>query len=163
MEGERQWEKAAAAAAAAGAARGRQGGFTLVELLMIVGILAVLASAILFNIHSVRQRADRVAAQAYLGAVIRAQELHHIAHGRYGDQGLENYTSASGETVRIGLVGLRRDGDLDPASPGVTTRVIEANSRRYCLQSVHERAPTEFYYATEEDGITRASCIGRAP
>jgi len=65
-------------------------GFTLIEVLVVVAILAILAAIVVPRIMDRPDEAKRVAAKADIGAVVQALKLYRLDNGGYPttDQGL---------------------------------------------------------------------------
>ena len=65
-------------------------GFTLIEVLVVVAILAILAAIVVPNIMNRPDEAKRVAAKADIGAIVQALKLYRLDNGFYPttDQGL---------------------------------------------------------------------------
>src|SRR3712207_3654893 len=61
----------------------RRGGFTLVEMLVVIGILAVLASIVIPMVRGAIRRASRVALQADIQGIAAALEEYRRDHGDY--------------------------------------------------------------------------------
>lgn len=69
----------------------KQSGFTLIEIMIVVVILATLGALIVPNLIGQDDRARVVAAKSDLGALANALELYRLDTGRYptADQGLK--------------------------------------------------------------------------
>ena len=65
-------------------------GFTLIEVLVVVAILAILAAIVVPRIMDRPDEAKRVAARADIGAIVQALKLYRLDNGGYPttDQGL---------------------------------------------------------------------------
>jgi general secretion pathway protein G len=65
-------------------------GFTLIEVLVVVAILAILAAIVVPRIMDRPDEAKRVAAKADIGAIVQALKLYRLDNGGYPttDQGL---------------------------------------------------------------------------
>lgn len=61
----------------------RSGGFTLIEVLLVVAILGILAGVVVVNLGGKREGAQINATRASLGAVSKAVELYEVDTGRY--------------------------------------------------------------------------------
>jgi general secretion pathway protein G len=57
----------------------RDGGFTLVELLMVIVILGILASVVVFSVSGTVDKSRLVACQADVGSVTRAEEAFYAS------------------------------------------------------------------------------------
>ena len=71
-------------------ARNSSGGFTLIEVLVVVAILGILAAIVVPRIMDRPDEAKRVAAKADIGAIVQALKLYRLDNGFYPatDQGL---------------------------------------------------------------------------
>ena len=71
--------------------RGRQGGFTLIEIMVVVVILGILAALVVPNIMSRPDQAKVTVAQADVKAIASALEMYRLDNGFYpsNEQGLE--------------------------------------------------------------------------
>ncbi|CAN7547696.1 type II secretion system major pseudopilin GspG [Trinickia sp. LjRoot230] len=70
---------------------GRQRGFTLIEIMVVIAILGILAALIVPKIMSRPDEARRVAARQDIGSIRQALDLYRLDNGRYPsqDQGLQ--------------------------------------------------------------------------
>ncbi|RKP52835.1 type II secretion system major pseudopilin GspG [Trinickia fusca] len=73
-----------------GARRRVHGGFTLIEIMVVIAILGILAALIVPKIMSRPDEARRVAAKQDIGAIMQALDLYKLDNGRYPstEQGL---------------------------------------------------------------------------
>ena len=63
----------------------RQGGFTLVELLLVVAILGILASVAIMNVGGMSDEAREKATRTSIGAIEQAARMFEIRTGKYPD------------------------------------------------------------------------------
>ncbi|MEO0616907.1 MAG: type IV pilin protein [Pseudomonadota bacterium] len=63
----------------------RHRGFTLVELLLVIGIVALLAAAAVPGWQAQRDRSQRSDARAWLIRLSNDQQAYFVRHGRYAD------------------------------------------------------------------------------
>lgn len=71
-------------------ARGRQGGFSLIEIMVVVVIMGVLAALVVPNLLDRPDQARAVAARQDIGAIMQALKLYRLDNGRYptNEQGI---------------------------------------------------------------------------
>jgi general secretion pathway protein G len=63
----------------------RQGGFTLVELLLVVAILGILATVAIMNVGGMSDEAREKATRTSIGAIEQAARMFEIRTGKYPD------------------------------------------------------------------------------
>lgn len=63
--------------------QGRRGGFTLIEVLLVVAILGILATVVVVNLGGRQERAMVQATRASIGAISTAVDLYEVDTGRY--------------------------------------------------------------------------------
>ena len=70
--------------------RGRAGGFTLIEVLVVIAILGILAAIVVPRIMDRPDEAKRVAAKADINAIVQVLKIYRLDNGFYptSDQGL---------------------------------------------------------------------------
>jgi len=109
----------------------RSAGFTLMEIMIVVAVIAVLALALLPNLLSSRQAVQDSAIEASLQRAMTAQELFHARCGTY-------FAGGTGSAGRCGNNGatewarIYRDSD-----PNVTVTLSQASATAYCIQAFH--------------------------
>ena len=84
-----------------------QSGFSLLELLIVVAVIAIIASLAIPNLQSSKKAAFEAAAIAYMRTWTSGQELYRMRHGTYAD--------ADNQLVGDGFV-----GNPDPDAQGYT-------------------------------------------
>jgi len=67
-------------------AAGRQRGFTLIEIMVVIAILGILAALIVPKIMSRPDEARRIAAKQDIGTIMQALKLYRLDNGRYPSQ-----------------------------------------------------------------------------
>ncbi len=78
-----------------------QGGFTLVELLVVIGILGILAAIVLFNISGVQANAACNAMKTDGATIQSAADLYYNNKGVYPDSVVDKPVPLAGEGVNI--------------------------------------------------------------
>lgn len=116
-------------------ARGAQGGFSLLEIMVVIVILGILASIVVPNILGNKEKADRQKAVTDITALENALEMYYLDNSRYPttEQGLDALVSkpSSGPVPRSYPNGgylkrLPNDPWGNPyqlTSPGVNSRI----------------------------------------
>ena len=90
----------------------RRGGFTLVELLVVIGIIVVLIGIMLPAISKIRLAAKATATDGQIKKIMSAIENYRQAHQSFpGPQGLTNVTTGT-ENLVLGLIGANGKGPV---------------------------------------------------
>ena len=100
----------------------RQGGFTLVELLIVVAILGILATVAIMNVGGMSDEAREKATRTSIGAIEQAARMFEIRTGKYPDS-IDQLTQP-----RRPPGASRQEGDERPVGQPFTfkkTRTIE--------------------------------------
>ena len=110
-------------------ARRIQGGFTLVELMMVTGIIGILASIAIPTFMQYQARARQSEARTSLGSIFLGERVYFIEEGRYGSIGEIRYilTGANRYTYRSGQAGAAGGGNANVTAPGDTQDTINAS------------------------------------
>jgi len=105
-------------------ARRIQGGFTLVELMMVTGIIGILASIVIPTFMQYQARARTSEAKATLGAIFTGEVVYFTETVRYGSLGEIRYvlTGTNRYTYRTGAAGAGGGGNANVTTPGVLTQ-----------------------------------------
>lgn len=105
-----------------------QGGFTLVELMMVTGIIGILASIAIPTFMQYQARARQSEAKTSLGAIYLVEHVYFIEAGRYGSMGEVRYVVAGTKryTYRTGAAGVAGGGNNNDTTPGDTQNTINA-------------------------------------
>lgn len=131
--------------------RNNEGGFTLIEMLIVVIIISILV-AIAVPVYLVfRDRADDAAAKSNLRAMIPAVEAYLADNGTNGYTGM---TIGGAGGLKSSYNILLKDWDA-AASTGVT--ILSANAATYCIKSV-ERGVTYYKNGPANDIVQAPSC-----
>ena len=89
-------------------------GFTLIELMIVVAIIAILAGILLPNFVNARAQAQTSACESNLRAIATAMELYYADHQRYPDAG------AIPDALNADTVTYLNTTPRDPADAGAT-------------------------------------------
>ena len=110
-------------------ARRIQGGFTLVELMMVTGIIGILASIAIPTFMQYQARARQSEAKTSLGSIFLGERVYFIEAGRYGSLGEIRYvlTGTNRYTFRSGAAGVVGGGNGNVTTPGDTQDTINAS------------------------------------
>ncbi len=99
----------------------REGGFTLVELLIVIVILGVLATVTVFAVRGVTDDGQSAACDSEFSNLQRAQEMHLVQHGAFADEAGLVANGAIVEESTLYNVALNGDGyDLTPVDANCT-------------------------------------------
>lgn len=83
-------------------ARPHRGGFTIIELLIVMTVVGILAVVLLLRVQSANQEAFRASVLADLRSVSVAQELYFFSHMSYAElDDLETFTPTVGVHIDI--------------------------------------------------------------
>ena len=66
-------------------AAGEDSGFSLIELLLVVAIIAIIVSVAIPSLMNSRMAANETTAISYLRTWVSAQEIYHLKYGAYAD------------------------------------------------------------------------------
>ncbi len=105
--------------------RHSQGGFTLVELLVVITILGVLAAIVLFNISGVSASAACNAMKTDGATIQSAADLYYNNTGNYPDSVADKPAPLAGEGVNI--TELKTANLLHQSPPGTETFTYNAS------------------------------------
>jgi type IV pilus assembly protein PilA len=110
-------------------ARRSQGGFTLVELMMVTGIIGILASIAIPTFMQYQARARQSEARTSLGAIYMGEHVYFVEEGRYGSIGEIRYTLTGTRryTFRTGAAGIAGGANANVTAPGATQDTINAS------------------------------------
>ena len=121
----------------------RKSGFTLLEIMIVVAVIAVLALALLPNLLGSRQAVQDSAVDTTLQRAMTAQELFHARCGGYYKDGSAsprcgNATASETEWNRV-----YQDND-----PNVTVTAAVASGNAYCIQANHTSDPSRYWHVS---------------
>lgn len=124
--------------------RNRSAGFTLMEIMIVVAVIALLALALLPNLLSSRNAVQDSAIEASLQRAMTAQELFHARCGAYfagSTSSAPRCSNASGEWDRI----------YQNTDPNVTVTASSGSRTAYCIEASHSADPSREWHV---DGST---------
>ena len=134
--------------------RSTQKGFTMIELLVVILILASLAIIALPNFLSQVGRAREVEYQNALGAINRAQQAHHFEKGVFVQEATDQESlrrlGMRLETLYIDQLNIA----VDPSYPAATTSPSNSN---YIQQGTRAYSSAIFFQAGRYTGTVCAS------
>ena len=120
-------------------------GFTIIELLVVIGILAILAAIAISVLFSTRQNAYEITARHDLNAFVQIQESYYAENDVFigtvgqvirdpnGSSDFELPTFRASEGVVLTVAGGDPDNPYDKSAP-------------YIMESKHRSAPTTYVY-----------------
>ena len=130
-----------------------QSGFTLLELLIVVAVIAIIASLAIPNLQSSKRAAYEAAAIAYMRTWSSAQELYLMRHGTYAD--------ADNQLVGDGFI-----GNPDPDAQGYTFSIdnMPGSTTRWWGKGWPTRVGItgNRYFFIDNSGVIRWSLGGHA-
>jgi len=104
-------------------AREDQGGFTLIELMIVIIILGVLAGIVIFSVRGITDRGNVAACKADLSSITTAVEAYRTQTGNFPAHLVPNLTSGSAVFLRwdTGFTGTTAANGPAPATSDVHT------------------------------------------
>ena len=140
----------------------KEKGFTLVELLVVVSVIAILASTVLVNLRGARERAMDTRIISSLGQVRAVAEIIQSRTGVYTELcggGAVGATLSS--TTPDGLNVLR--ADIDTNNGAGAPPACHADAASYCVSSQLNEAPTAAFWCINSAGRSNRIVTGSAP
>jgi general secretion pathway protein G len=123
--------------------RKTQGGFTLIEIMVVILILGLLATIVVQSLRGATDKAKRVKAQADLHELQTALDRYYLDSGFYptGDQGLEALVSRPG-SGRV-PANYEEGGYIQrvPLDPWGNPYVYQSDGNTYTLKSTGRGGP----------------------
>lgn len=131
----------------------RSAGFTLMEIMIVVAVIAVLALALLPNLLSSRQAVQDSAIEASLQRAMTAQELFHARCGVY-------FAGASTSSARCSNAGGEWARIYQNTDPNVTVTPSRGDATNYCIQASHSADSARVWNVTGSTTTQGAPAIG---
>lgn len=131
-------------------------GFTLIELMIVVAIIAILAGILIPNFVNARAQAQTSACESNLRAIATAMELYYSDNGRYPDAG------AIPDALNSGTVAYLNNTPRDPADAGVTPSKYTftqptGDGQSYLIVCPGTHAASTLAKIDKDDGTGKAS------
>lgn len=127
-------------------------GFTIVELLIVIVVIAILASVTVVTFNGTQQRATFSKYQTELKSIVKALELYKTEHDTYPpsidrpdcDYDWCGWDQATGEAFIVGLSPryIERIPQMDPALPKADSFLYRANASQTEYQLIRYRGIT---------------------
>src|SRR5258705_5028655 len=102
----------------------RKGGFTLIELMIVVAIIGILAAIAIPNFLRFQLKAKSSEGKTNLAAIRTAEQSYYSEFGRYVSA--SQSPAAPGGTSKIAFVALGANNAIAPARPGVHTPGLQS-------------------------------------
>lgn len=131
----------------------RSAGFTLMEIMIVVAVIAVLALALLPNLLSSRQAVQDSAIEASLQRAMTAQELFHARCGAY-------FAGASTSAPRCSTAATEWARIYQNTDPNVTVTAVRGNGTSYCIQASHSADSSRIWNVAGSTTTQGAPAIG---
>lgn len=135
----------------------RNKGFTVIEIMIVVAVIALLAIALLPNLTGARTSANISAIQSVLTRASQAQEMYYArCDSYYKEPGAECHTQTSTGTesashVWENIVQFNTTSNI----PVVWS---SANTANFCVQAAHSSDPTNIYSVRLGQEPRRGAC-----
>lgn len=131
-------------------------GFTLIELMIVVAIIAILAGILIPNFVNARAQAQTSACESNLRAIATAMELYYADHQRYPDAG------AIPDALNAGAVTYLNNTPRDPADAGATPSKYTftqptGDGQSYLIACPGTHTPSTLAKINKDDGSGKAA------
>lgn len=128
-------------------------GFTLVELIVVVGIIALLTSVVLFSVSETRATARDGKRLSDIKQIQLALELYAEANGNYPSEGSDLLLSQVSGLTPTFIASLPEDPRPEPSGNDGQYRYAEAGTGGYILvvSNIESKGSTEHCYVTSSN------------
>ena len=131
-------------------------GFTLIELMIVVAIIAILAGILIPNFVNARAQAQTSACESNLRAIATAMELYYADHQRYPDAGVIP------DALNADAVTYLSNTPRDPADPAATPAKYSftqptGDGQTYLIACPGNHAPSTLAKVNKDDGTGKGS------
>jgi type II secretion system protein G len=131
-------------------------GFTLIELMIVVAIIAILAGILVPNFVNARAQAQTSACESNLRAIATAMELYYADNQRYPDPGVVP------DALNTAAVTYLNNTPRDPADAGTTPAKYSftqptGDGQSYLIVCPGSHAPSTLSKINKDDGTGKAS------
>lgn len=136
-------------------------GFTLIEVLIVVGIIGLLASVVLSGLGSVRSRGRDARRAADLRQVQQGLELYYTRNQRYPDEMSWGSLETELKTSNIGITGISNDplcGDGGSCTAEEDYQYFSTNGEEYVLQALLEDKDSPIAKDSFDDPFSGSKC-----
>lgn len=143
--------------------RTSQKGFTLIEILIVVGIIGLLASVVLSGLGSVRSRGRDARRVADLRQVQQGLELYYTRYQEYPDETDWSTLEQTLKGAQIGITNISSDplcGSSSNSSCENNYQYFSKNGEEYVLQALLEDRNSPLMKGSFQDAFNSSHCGG---
>lgn len=130
----------------------KRSGFTIVELLVVVGVLGILAGIVAFSMTNWRVQAAETEAKSDLVNVVAAMRNQ----SNFSSSGFP--VLAAGST--FGAAGDAANRAIFQASKDVTLTYVSGNSSSFCVEATSTLSSSVRFFAKQDGIVTKGTCAG---